>query len=199
MKRSNQVKYSTEIHFYCGWVRIAIKSSRLLTSSTSVILVSVGEAIILLTVIFLRTRILIAIALIQESSKSVTSESTSSIQAKFGCLGLVQFLETRCQCWSTNVRLCVCVGIPQGDRSHDVSSAVPVGHLRSPGGVCHLLGRHCSVSFPGMYIFNMHNPVCHTQVCSWFLRWIRIKHHWYLRHKSGPKTSSRLYLCQNGS
>lgn len=37
----------------------------------SVIMVSVGEAIILLTLIFLRTRILIAIALIQESSKWV--------------------------------------------------------------------------------------------------------------------------------
>lgn len=39
--------------------------------SSSVIIISVVEGIILLTIIFLRTRILIAIALIQESSKSV--------------------------------------------------------------------------------------------------------------------------------
>lgn len=38
---------------------------------SSVIIISVVEAILLLTLIFLRTRILIAIALIQESSKSV--------------------------------------------------------------------------------------------------------------------------------
>ncbi|XP_045915582.1 choline transporter-like protein 4 [Micropterus dolomieu] len=41
------------------------------------ILISVGEAIILLTIIFLRTRILIAIALIQESSKAISHMMSS--------------------------------------------------------------------------------------------------------------------------
>lgn len=40
-----------------------------MTFLSSVIIISVVEAILLLTLIFLRTRILIAIALIQESSK----------------------------------------------------------------------------------------------------------------------------------
>ncbi|XP_070702069.1 choline transporter-like protein 4 [Pempheris klunzingeri] len=43
------------------------------------IIISVAEAIILLTIIFLRTRILIAIALIQESSKAISHMMTSLV------------------------------------------------------------------------------------------------------------------------
>lgn len=46
---------------------------------SSVIIISVVEAIILLTLIFLRTRILIAIALIQESSKWVMTPFSKTL------------------------------------------------------------------------------------------------------------------------
>lgn len=110
----------------------------------SVIIISVVEAILLLTLIFLRTRILIAIALIQESSKSVIMLFSN---ASFGSLLPYYYFKWNVLSNKYDVlNQCVCFYIPQSDQSHDVLSAIPSGYLCPPGGVCCLLGDYRHVS-----------------------------------------------------
>lgn len=61
--------------------------------------------------------------------------------------------------------LMMCVDILQSYQLHDVHSAVPCGHLCSPGGVCGLLGGYCFVSIIVMFacvymLFSGYTMVC---------------------------------------
>lgn len=61
--------------------------------------------------------------------------------------------------------LMMCVDILQSYQLHDVHSAVPCGHLCSPGGVCGLLGSYCFVSIIVMFacvymLFSGYTMVC---------------------------------------
>lgn len=87
------------------------------TFLSSVIIISVVEAILLLTLIFLRTRILIAIALIQESSKWVAVSLSAAVTVKQTFVVTLALSETGCWCNQTNFRLTSCVFYHSTERS----------------------------------------------------------------------------------
>lgn len=95
----------------------------------AVIILSILEVIIILLLIFLRKRILIAIALIKEASRWAP-----------GCRGLG---------WGgprASRALMPVSTLPQGCGIRDVLPAIPTGHLSPAVPLHRLLGQHCCVS-----------------------------------------------------
>lgn len=85
-------------------------------SPAAVIIISVAEAIILLTVIFLRNRILIAIALIQESSKWVKTLFCKTF-FKFNDTGYLLENQDVCRVRELTVFIYVCVCVYSTEQS----------------------------------------------------------------------------------